>query len=903
MLDSSKWRLINMIGWILMPMPYASPLCTGTPNEKLKAPVIAVIPMGGGGTSAIATLLESRLSQQDRYIVVDRERIVEMTKEWELADLSTAAAVPKRVKMGKLLGADFLVLLTEKATPEPLLEMVVSETSRGIRLRFSTMEISQAPEKDAAAMEAEIQHALTKRSEGFARICAVPPFMSMDLSRHHDHLKSAYARMLETMLLRIPGTQVVEIAEARQIAAETALTGSNVERDMPIYFLGEYRFDSANPDKPPYLRIIAKRGEQVIGTREWKDPTPSTAASIVRDSTMQLLAEATGSSTLQSDPKAESQILATRAKEYFSLGYYEECVQVAEASLLLEPVQPELHRLAMMAYSKWADQNHHKPVLEKLSYYDQAVVHMEQFFLQTRFQKDDSGIWGSLTSAFRETAYLANGADVETTKAVSAYRKRATNAYVRILTAKHQDGTLNDAMVRLLFDHWHNVPRHMDQPLQENLQQRLEVADMLLTSKIKNPHWYICRLIDEGIYHDEKRLAEYAWFLEQLRQRDHPAVEKGIEKLANDKIQDELRDIEKDKARQEAIRKIPNTDPTGPVDVEFPPLDIKLGNQKNFTMCGMLRCGENMDLLWGEGGIYLMKTKGVLERVFETQGTVNLFQQACFDGKYAWLPWISEPSQMLVIDTSDGSVTTFTGEDGLLPFRYAACAPIGQGRLCLSAGTWTAQTARTYIAVLELTQDKEKKFRIIHEAAKQVIPGDTHSNNRLDPQMAYIPKFMISEPKDDGTSWRALVNCGPTSLWIDPDAGIVKAVDAGTGGATDLKDVTFHDNAVYFGGLFRLKVETKERERLRELPENGSGYERVFIRNGQLHHVGWHWWVAAGIDKPLRKLQGKVPGRMYDIRQLFDSAHYGIILRTNLGSSDYKNYEVKFREGLFSETP
>lgn len=885
MLNFLRSPALLLLCWIVLGCE-----CVGA--AEAKRPVIAVISTAIDRASPLVAMVETRLSQDDRWVIVDREHIAELTREWELAAISGASATAKRVEMGRLLGANLLVLVAEVDEPVARAEVVICETAHGIRLRSASVPTAQGPEQAVVAIGQEIEAATKKQAEGVVRICAVPPLVSMDLSATHDHLKIAYARMLETMLLQIPGTLVVELAEARQIAAEMEQVGTMVDRTLPMYFLGEYRFDAANPEMPPFLRMLAKQGEREVGVLEAQNMAPDEAAGFFRKAVMSLLGQESGEPLPASDLKIEAQLLAARANQYFVLGYYQECVQVAEASLLLDSAQPDLHRLAMVAYSRYARKNK-LPTIQALPYYDLALVHMEQCLIQTHLEKRDPGLWQALLESFREIPYMTNQADEPTTAAVHAHRKRSQNAYLRVLDAKYRNGTLNDAMLNMIFHHWNNWLGAYNQPPREHFQQRLDVADIILGAKLKNPHWYICKLLDDGLSHAVIQSADYAWFTGQLKQRDHPAVAAGFKKLADDEAYKAKRQVEKKMARQEAIKKLPNTEPTGPIEIEFVPLKIQDPQYGSLQWSGMLRCGGDVDLFWGQSGVYLMRSIGVAEKLVDLSGQ-RWFGQACYDGKYAWLPLGDGQACVLAIKIDDGSVVRFTAEDGVQPFLGATAATIGQGRLCMTAWMRKAVVDRNYIAVLELADDGTKKFRIIHEATKQAVHGHADNDDKLDARRAFVPKFMVSEPTADGSSWRALVNRGPTSLWIDPDAGKVEAIDVGTGGIPDLNDITLHDHAVYYssGALYRMRVGSRAKDRVRDLPENGSGAERVLIRDGKLHVVGWFWWVADGVDQPLRKLQGKVPGRLYDLRQLFDSAHYGVILRSRTGGE--KTYQVKF---------
>ena len=493
------------------------------PANGNKPSVIAVVPIESTGPTPLTALIEARLSSNAHYVLVDREHIAQVTEEWELAALSSASSVSKRVEVGRLLGADILVLFSESSSPSPHCEVVVSETARGLRLRTATLPTLQHPEDDVRAVEGEIEIALKKLAEGISKIHAVPPFVSMDLSGDHAHLNGAYARMVEAMLLEIPGTLVVEIAEAREIAAETALTDVKVGRAMPVYLMGEYRFDTANPDKPPFVRITAQRGGRKVGGREAGGLTPESAVPFIRKSVMELLETAGGGELPEPNATIEWQILAARARDHFALGYFEESAQLAEAGLLLDGRQPQLHQLAMSAYGRccWGAK---KSVNETLRYYDRALAHLEEFLMQSQFTRLDPEVYNAISQAFAESVGLTNHADESTRKDVFAFRKRARNTYLRVIAAKHDRGTLNDAVLDLILFRWLFEHDMYGESLRDNLRKRLEAAPMLLDAAVERPGAFIGMLVEYGLSDAMKRTGDYLWFLDELGRIDHPAV-------------------------------------------------------------------------------------------------------------------------------------------------------------------------------------------------------------------------------------------------------------------------------------------------------------------------------------------------------------------------------------------
>ncbi|MFM9961816.1 MAG: hypothetical protein ACKV2Q_11395 [Planctomycetaceae bacterium] len=862
--------------------------------QKAKRPVIAVLPVTGDGPQTFLPLLEDRLSRNDGYALVDREFLDRILKEQEFAALSEAVSATKRVELGRLIGADVLVLMTQHSTPQPHRRVVISETLKGLRLHVTKRPISAQPENDATDIEKEIARALEKNSQPRKLICAVPPLVSRDLAGTHEHLQNAYARMLETMLSHIPGVFVVEIAEARAIAKELSLTRTGIERNLPLFLEGEFRFEATNEKVSRFVKLTARQGERSLGIREGKAASPEAGAEFFRTATRELITTAMGGKLAEQDLAADYRSLAQSARTHFLIGNYEEAAQVAEASLLLESRQPELHHLAMSAYGRccWQEK---KPVLEALPYYDQALAHLEQFLRQS--EKYDTAISNSISEAFHETVYLTNDGDEETKKAVYAYRRRARDMYLRVIKAKHTAGTLNSYLVGMVLSRWLFEHDQYGEPLRENLQKRLDVVHLLL-SKTLAPH--IGSLVSYGLPDRTKKTSDYAWFLDELNRFEQPEA-KSVVVAERAYIQKLL--APPTPTSLPAVKPNPNQKSRADFDlvpIVFQRTDGTAADQ-GFQFWGLLRCGDKTDLVWGIGGsksVYLMETKGQLRKIAEVDRP-QMFGHATFDGEYAWLPITGPNSQVFVVNPATGWSTRFTSEDGLPAFDFEASAEAGRGRLCLSGAFGRQTDRRAFIAVLELSDKRDKKFKIIHEATQQLLPDQPPGEQQRNLAMSFVPKFMVSRQSERDHSWQVVIARSmpglqgrDSSLLVDLLANKIELIEAGVESHIIHNNVAFLDHTAYWAtrnGLRTLHVDSKDSRPLRELPEEG----RVLLHDGRLHVVAKQWWIADDMQKPFRRLNGQVPGSHF-MHEFLISAHYGVVLRTS--DSGWKVFQVVFQD-------
>ena len=175
----------------------------------------------------LGALLQAKLFEKTSLTWLEREAIGRILKEKELQTCFGADGVTQRTTLGRLLKADLLILLrmraeTGKGTQKQT-EFVVCETRHGLRLLAHLFTPSEKVEDQAAALEQLVQQAIRKHSEGISELYAVPPFLSRDLTFQFNYLQSAYAKIVEQVLLERKGSLVVEFAEAQAIIKEMSL--------------------------------------------------------------------------------------------------------------------------------------------------------------------------------------------------------------------------------------------------------------------------------------------------------------------------------------------------------------------------------------------------------------------------------------------------------------------------------------------------------------------------------------------------------------------------------------------------------------------------------------------------------------------------------------------------------
>jgi len=346
-------------------------------------------------------LLEAKLLSDTGTTWVERANIDAVLKEQKLQAMFSPQGVGERVKLGKVLKADVLVRVRPvKGTPEPTLEVVVSETAGGLRLLVRGVPVTKDAEADVAGLLAAVKDGIHKSSEAVKEIVAVPPFVSNNLEFTHDHLRGAFAKLVEAESLDRKGVVVVELAEAEALAKEVALTapGGKLDRPLPLYLLGEYRNEGKGKDSTISLKFHAERGGKPVGKLETLTLKPEAAPEALRKwagAVCDTLAK-DDKPRPPADPKAEAKQLAERARVFARLGNWVESLALIEASLLLDPDQAELRFEALRVVATLVTQlwkNHGAPKIEDVRrirpLYQRGLEHLETATFRDDLRKDN----------------------------------------------------------------------------------------------------------------------------------------------------------------------------------------------------------------------------------------------------------------------------------------------------------------------------------------------------------------------------------------------------------------------------------------------------------------------------------------------------------------------------------
>ncbi len=347
-MNMTKSRLLTLCVWIgLLCRVVAAP--ADEPHFRrwavLSAPEVAA--------TGLPDLLTVELSQKS-FELVEREQIEAVAKEIELSKLLAADGAARRLKVGQLVKADALVLLSlVEHDKKRFVKLVISDCRYGSRLRlehfpFPADGVELLVQKVCGAVE----ESRKRFAGGVGRIVAVLPFVSRNLTHDFDHLQAGYSVLLQTSLADAPGIAVLEVEEARQILRELSLTGTVLgERRVPVFVEGE--FEVLGTAKKNSFRLAV----DVVGAkadRQRIEKSGLTSDEVINHLTRSLptsllqLMETTHGAPLSREQQFER--LAQRAQVMAEANSFRHSTELREAALLLQP-QDVGERIALIQES------------------------------------------------------------------------------------------------------------------------------------------------------------------------------------------------------------------------------------------------------------------------------------------------------------------------------------------------------------------------------------------------------------------------------------------------------------------------------------------------------------------------------------------------------------------------
>lgn len=753
-------------------------------------------------------LLEAKLLADPEGNWLERAGIDAILKEQELQALFGPQGVGERVKLGKLLKADVLVMVRPvKDAKEPTLELIVGETAGGLRLAVRAIPVTKNAAADVAALLEGVREGLKRRGEAIREVVAVPPFVSNDLEYTHENLKGALAKLAEAEALGRKGVVVVELAEAEALAKELALSPeAKLNRPLPLYLLGEYRHEGTAKDRAVTLKLRAERGGKPVGEPvELKAKAVEGPAAVRKWAAEKLDALAKDETPRPpADPKAEAKVLADRMQLFKRLGNWEESIALAEAALLIDPTQLDLHIAIVGAlgdpvekaqHATHAKKNPEKAAEQFARLYRYGLWHIEAYIIAggdpARHRAVTNQINSSFVKQFRTRAYYLTvppNCSPEVKETLLETGRVQRTLFTRLLAAPSVADSLPDTYI----DFVHPILTHLTAAEQYAVLERA-IADLPdrpdSASKAKI-------FVSSGFWASD----------EPGKYGTGKAYEAFKARITDDKFKfastskEELKRLERVEAERKAVKPVPLPADPQADDVRLTLVKLEIdgkvpsGPETLKRFYGILAVGKALDVVWDGSNMYTMKEKGKLVPVRLPAGwDGTTATDVVFDGKFVWTSGGQSRNGAILaaFDPASGKVCDLTTVDGL-PQPAAesgktnsslAIAPLGPGRVCVAGFN-----GRGWVATVSLDTDKGGSAKVIHEARD--VPDRQKTDQWKKTTIAFTPASArtLRGSADGKPITRVLIGRSQTgifeidthSLLVDPDTGAAEVFETAT---------------------------------------------------------------------------------------------------------------------------
>ena len=318
------------------------PAATTFGAEGQPAYSLAVLGSSELRETGLADVSVTALSKVGGLLLVERERLDVVAREYEAGVFAANAKAADRVKLGRLLGADTLVLLslTGERT-NAWVRLVISDCQSGARLRVDRWPFEKARLNESVArIKAAVLDARKAFPQGVKQVVGVAPFISRNLTHDFDHLQRRYAYQLQQALAAVPGVAVMETEEAVAIQNELALAApQGIERIVPVLVEGEYLVET-RAGAPPQITLtvrIARPPAAPTEVRRGPMLLTDVPAFLVGELSRLILRPEVLKGAGPVSAAEQFVWLVGRADELAQLGFWWDATGLREAALLLKP--------------------------------------------------------------------------------------------------------------------------------------------------------------------------------------------------------------------------------------------------------------------------------------------------------------------------------------------------------------------------------------------------------------------------------------------------------------------------------------------------------------------------------------------------------------------------------------
>lgn len=349
--------------------------------------------------ASVGDLLTVELSQQENLELVERAEVDKAMKELELSALLQQHSLQQGVKLGRVLKADRLLVISPKPLPkaseteQPVhagnsSRLLILDTRYGVVLFQSDLDIPGDSLESVLPGIVKIVTSIHARyRHGVEGIVAVSYFLTKNFERSYDHYQEDFAHLISESLLQRDGIAVVALEELAAIQKEIAFTGDNTvaARIVPLSITGEYTVVEQKGKEPLFtISLAIKNGEKTLASPEKKEISLREASSFLAVSVPeQVLKMLDGNASAPISLEAQKRRFKENADLLMGVGAAELALRNREAIFLLDSDDLENTMEMLLGNGRIRNRYRALPYLESLLrekkvsfFYGSQIVHL-----------------------------------------------------------------------------------------------------------------------------------------------------------------------------------------------------------------------------------------------------------------------------------------------------------------------------------------------------------------------------------------------------------------------------------------------------------------------------------------------------------------------------------------------
>jgi hypothetical protein len=311
-------------------------------------------PAGNLRAHPIPAFLEATLSSDPRFRLLERDQLDVLLREQQIQVMFSPDSVPQRMALGALLKVDLMIMLrVQKTTSREELQVVISETRAGYRLRVRQFAWPAGDEVKDQVLEL-VDQAVGKWHTPSRAVFAVPRFLRRDFVLQKEDYRDVFSLELEQTLVSYPSIVLVELSEAAGISNELGLhkAGDALVHQLPYYLNGEYETRDKEGAAEFTVKISLRQGAQTLKTYRAENMSLKDATAFINGIPRQVLRDTLLTPRL--DPDLEIIDLVQQAETYGRSGDYTTASSLMSTAILLRPNDRALLTKAIR-YLCWID--------------------------------------------------------------------------------------------------------------------------------------------------------------------------------------------------------------------------------------------------------------------------------------------------------------------------------------------------------------------------------------------------------------------------------------------------------------------------------------------------------------------------------------------------------------------